>query len=296
MGRVGNRQNDEIAAPKRCGPLPVTASFAGLSLARSLIMGIINVTPDSFSDGGLALDPAKAITRGRMLLDDGADILDVGGESTRPGAKPVPMEVELERVLPVVRGLAEGGAVVSIDTSKAPVMEAALAAGATIINDVTALTGDRRSLEVAAGSDVAVVLMHMRGRPGTMQDEPQYDDAAKEVFDYLSGRVAVCGAAGIKPSRIAVDPGIGFGKTVDHNTDILGRLDLYRELGCALLIGVSRKAFIARLSKDEPPRQRLAGSLAAALAGVARGAHILRVHDVAETRQALDVWEAIGGT
>ncbi|HJN22512.1 MAG TPA: dihydropteroate synthase [Rhodospirillales bacterium] len=274
----------------------MTASFAGLSLARALIMGIINVTPDSFSDGGLTVDPAEAITRGRMLLDDGADILDVGGESTRPGAESVPIEVELERVLPVVRGLQGEGAVVSIDTRKAPVMEAALAAGATIINDVTALTGDRCSLEVVAGSNAAVVLMHMRGNPGTMQDDPRYDDAAKEVFDYLSGRVAACGAAGIEPSRIAVDPGIGFGKTVDHNIGILGRLDLYRELGCALLIGVSRKAFIGRLSKEEPPRQRLAGSLAAALAGVAMGAHILRVHDVAETRQALDVWEAIGGT
>ena len=273
----------------------MTASFAGLSLARPLIMGIINVTPDSFSDGGLALDPAEAIARGRMLLDDGADILDIGGESTRPGAEPVPVEVELERVLPVVRGLAGGGAVVSMDTRKAQVMEAALAAGAAIINDVTALTGDRRSLEVAAGNGAAVVLVHMRGVPGTMQDDPRYDDAAKEVFGYLSGRVAVCEAAGIERSRIAVDPGIGFGKTVDHNTGILGRLDLYRELGCALLIGVSRKAFIARLSKGEPPRQRLAGSLAAALAGVARGVHILRVHDVAETRQALDVWEAVGG-
>ncbi len=274
----------------------MTASFAGLSLARPLIMGIINVTPDSFSDGGLALDPAEAIARGRMLLDDGADILDVGGESTRPGAEPVPVEVELERVLPVVRGLAGGGAVVSMDTRKAQVMEAALAAGAAIINDVTALTGDRRSLEVAAENGAAVVLVHMRGVPGTMQDDPRYDDAAKEVFGYLSGRVAACEAAGIERSRIAVDPGIGFGKTVDHNTAILSRLDLYRELGCALLIGVSRKAFIGRLSKGEPPRQRLAGSLAAALAGVARGVHILRVHDVAETRQALDVWEAIGGT
>ncbi len=288
-------ESDEIAAPKRSGDFAVTASFAGLSLARPLIMGIINVTPDSFSDGGLAVDPAEAIARGRMLLDDGADILDVGGESTRPGADPVPVEVELERVLPVVRGLAGGGAVVSIDTRKAQVMEAALAAGAAIINDVTALTGDRRSLEVAAGNGAAVVLMHMRGVPATMQDDPRYDDAAKEVFDYLSGRVAVCEAAGIERSRIAVDPGIGFGKTVDHNTGILGRLDLYRGLGCALLIGVSRKGFIARLSKDEPPRQRLAGSLAAALAGVAKGVHILRVHDVAETRQALDVWEAIGG-
>ncbi len=296
MGRSGNLQNDQILAPKRSGSFPVTASFAGLSLARALIMGIINVTHDSFSDGGLTVDPAEAITRGRMLLDDGADILDVGGESTRPGAESVPIEVELERVLPVVRGLQGEGAVVSIDTRKAPVMEAALAAGATIINDVTALTGDRCSLEVVAGSNAAVVLMHMRGNPGTMQDDPRYDDAAKEVFDYLSGRVAACGAAGIEPSRIAVDPGIGFGKTVDHNIGILGRLDLYRELGCALLIGVSRKAFIGRLSKEEPPRQRLAGSLAAALAGVAMGAHILRVHDVAETRQALDVWEAIGGT
>ncbi|MCZ6467234.1 MAG: dihydropteroate synthase, partial [Alphaproteobacteria bacterium] len=268
-------------------------AFAGLALGRPLIMGIINVTPDSFSDGGEALDAGRALARGRALADAGADIVDVGGESTRPGAAPVAVDDELARVLPVVRGLSEAGFVVSVDTRHARVMEAALDAGAAIINDITALTGDPGSLGVAAARAAPVILMHMQGDPRTMQDEPRYEDAALDVYDYLAGRVAACEAAGVERTRIAVDPGIGFGKTVDHNVRILNRLALYHGLGCALVLGVSRKSFIARLSRGEAPKQRLAGSLAAALAAVAQGAHILRVHDVAETRQALGVWSAI---
>ena len=281
-------EGKEIPAPRR------GLHFAGLALDRPLIMGVINVTPDSFSDGGEALDPDAAMERGRTLVAAGAAILDVGGESTRPGADPVSEDDELARVLPVVRGLADLGCVVSIDTRRAAVMEAATRAGARIINDVTALTGDPRSLEVAAASGAHLILMHMQGMPGTMQDHPHYRDAAGEVFDYLAARVGACEAAGIGRPRIAVDPGIGFGKTLEHNLDILRRLDLYRELGLPLVLGVSRKSLIAKMSRGEAPKARLAGSLAAALAGISRGVHILRVHDVAETRQALEVWAAIG--
>ncbi len=270
-------------------------TFAGLALARPLIMGVINVTPDSFSDGGETADAAAAIARGRAMIDAGADILDIGGESTRPGAEPLGIEEEEGRVLPVIEGLAGAGAVLSVDTRHAPIMEAATAAGAAIINDVTALTGDPGSLDVAARTGASVILMHMRGEPRTMQADPHYDDAAREVIAYLEDRVAAAQAAGIPRERIAVDPGIGFGKTVDHNLDIVNRLSLYRDLGCPLVVGLSRKSFIGALSRGEPPQDRMPGSIAAALAAVSRGAHILRVHDVAETRQALDVWTAIDG-
>jgi dihydropteroate synthase len=279
-------------SPALRGFLPL---FAGLSLDRPLIMGVINVTPDSFSDGGDAFATESALERGRRLLDEGADILDVGGESTRPGAATVSLDEELSRVLPVVGELAGQGAVVSIDTRHAPVMEAAVAAGAAIINDVTALSGDPRSLEVAASTRASVILMHMLGEPGTMQDDPRYDDVAVDIRDYLAARVAACEAAGIERARIAIDPGIGFGKTVRHNVEIINRLSLFGDLGCPVVLGVSRKSFIGRLSGTESPKARVPGSLAAALAGVARGARIVRVHDVAETRQALSVWSAIEG-
>ncbi|OHC76514.1 MAG: dihydropteroate synthase [Rhodospirillales bacterium RIFCSPLOWO2_12_FULL_58_28] len=270
-------------------------SFAGLTLEpkRPLAMGVINVTPDSFSDGGEAFRHEAAIARGREMIKDGASILDIGGESTRPGAVPVSVEQELDRVIPVIGALAGQGAVISIDTRKAEVMEAALKAGADIINDITALGGDARSLATAAAGNASVILMHMQGEPGHMQDDPRYQDAPREIMEYLAGRIAVCEAAGIKRSRIAVDPGIGFGKTARHNMEILNRLDEFSRLGCALVLGVSRKRFIAALSRNEPPEARLAGSLAAALAGAERGVHILRVHDVAETMQALKVWRAI---
>jgi dihydropteroate synthase len=233
--------------------------WAGLSLDRTRIMGVLNVTPDSFSDGGAFLDPARAIAQGHALLEAGADIVDIGGESTRPGAEPVAPEEELRRVLPAVRALAEAGALVSIDTRRAQVMEAALAAGARIVNDVTALTGDARSLEITRRSGAAVVLMHMGGDPRTMQLDPCYDDVTLDVLDYLEARVAACEAAGIARERIAVDPGIGFGKTLAHNLALLARLGAFHALGTAVLVGASRKSFIAEASGGEPPDARLPG-------------------------------------
>ncbi len=258
-------------------------------------MGILNVTPDSFSDGGEAPDSPSAIARGRKLAAEGADIIDVGGESARPGAAAISIDEELSRVIPVITALAGDGLVVSVDTRNSAVMDQAIRAGAKIINDVTALEGDG-SLNVAATAGASVILMHMQGEPGSMQDNPVYADAPREILSYLATRIRACEDAGISLDRIAVDPGIGFGKNLGHNLQILNRLDEFTELGCPLVLGVSRKSFIGRLSgggATENARGRLGGSLAAALAGVSRGAAILRVHDVAETRQAVDVWVAI---
>ncbi len=268
------------------------APFAGLATDRPLIMGIVNVTPDSFSDGGDFLDPGAAIAHGEAMLAAGADILDIGGESTRPGADPVPPEEEERRVLPVIRHFANKGATVSVDTRHASVMESAAAAGARIVNDIAGLS-DPQALPVVARTGTPVVVMHMQGDPGTMQANPTYRDAALDVFDWLEERVARCVAAGVTPERIAVDPGIGFGKSTAHNLDILRHTSLYHALGCAVLIGLSRKGFIGRLSRAEPPKERLPGSLAAGLETLNQGAQILRVHDVAETAQARAVWEAL---
>ncbi|MBF0250705.1 MAG: dihydropteroate synthase [Alphaproteobacteria bacterium] len=271
----------------------MTKAFAGLPLVRPLIMGIVNATPDSFSDGGEAFCEDDAVAKGLRMIDEGADIIDVGGESTRPGAEPVGIEDELRRTIPVVRRLSEAGVLVSIDTRHAVVMEAALAAGAEIVNDVSALTHDPRSIDVVANSEASVVLMHMQGAPATMQNAPEYDDVTKEVVDYLCNRVRACEAAGIRRNRIAIDPGIGFGKTMSHNLDILKRLKEFSAVGVPVLLGVSRKSFIGAVVGERDPRKRVAGSIAAALAGVTRGANILRVHDVAETHQALAVWDVI---
>jgi dihydropteroate synthase len=252
------------------------------------------VTPDSFSDGGNTPSASLAIEHGRTLSKEGADILDVGGESTRPGAAPVSLEEELNRVIPVIEALAGEGLCLSVDTRKAAVMAAAMAAGATIINDITALEGDPKSLSLVASSKASVVLMHMRGEPGTMQDAPLYDDVVSEVGAYLLTRIRACEQAGIAKQRIAIDPGIGFGKNFEHNLDLLRNLSAFNELGCPVVLGVSRKSFIGRLSGEDVAAHRLGGSLAAALAGVSRGAAILRVHDVKQTRQALDVWQAVG--
>lgn len=267
--------------------------FAGLPLDRPRIMGILNVTPDSFSDGGAYIETDAAIRHGRALAAAGADILDIGGESTRPGATPVSVAEEGDRVLPVIARLGDIGAVLSIDSRHAAVMRAAHAVGAGIFNDVSALAGDADSLATAAELKPAVILMHMRGTPETMQSAPRYDHAALDVYDYLAARVAACTAAGIPRHRIAVDPGIGFGKTARHNFSLLQQLALFHGLGCAIAIGFSRK-----LARDAPLDRRLPGSLAAALAARAQGAHILRVHDVAATAQALSVWRAAtaGGT
>jgi dihydropteroate synthase len=272
-----------------------TRRFAGLALDRPLIMGIINVTPDSFSDGGDFARPDTAIAHGMRLIEEGADIIDVGGESTRPGSSGIGAEDELARIRPVIVALVKAGAVVSVDTRRAVVMREALAAGARIVNDVTALTFDPDSLRTVAGSGASVVLMHMRGDPATMQKAPHYDDAPAEIAAYLAGRVGACRAAGMPMDRIAVDPGIGFGKTVDHNVQILAALDRFHAIGVAVLVGLSRKSFIAKLSRGEVPKDRAPGSIAGALAAVMRGADIVRVHDVAATRQALAVWQAVAG-
>lgn len=272
------------------------AEWAGFPLDRPLVMGVLNVTPDSFSDGGRWLDSAAAIAHGRALLEAGADIIDVGGESTRPGAAPLPSGEEIRRVEPVVRALAKSGAVLSIDTRHAAVMEAALDAGARIVNDVSALRHDTESLALVARRRAPVVLMHMRGEPRTMQRSPVYDSALVEVLQFLEARVGVCTAAGIPRESIAIDPGIGFGKLVQHNLELLAGVGAFHALGHAVVLGVSRKSTIARLSRGEPPEARLPGSLAAALFAVQQGVQILRVHDVAETRQALAIWRAIAAS
>jgi len=258
-------------------------------------MGVINVTPDSFSDGGDHLDASLAVEAGLAMREAGADLLDVGGESTRPGAEPVTLQEELDRVLPVVEGLAKAGAKVSVDTRHAGVMRAAKAAGAVVLNDVTALQGEPQSLRVAAESGLPVVLMHMQGQPQTMQKDPRYEDCLCEVYAFLEARIAAAEAAGIPRERIAIDPGIGFGKTIQHNLELLRGLGAFHGLGCPLLLGVSRKRFIGRLSRDEPAKERGPGSIATALTGRARGAQLFRVHDVAETRQAMTLFSVIEG-
>lgn len=255
-------------------------------------MGVVNVTPDSFSDGGESLDPAAAIAKGLRLRAAGADIIDVGGESTRPGALEVSPQQEIDRVLPVVAELVRHGVAVSVDTRHSATMAAVIELGAAIINDVTALRGEG-SLDVVARSRASVVLMHMQGEPATMQLAPRYADVARDVRSWLRTRVDICRAAGIPRERIAVDPGIGFGKTVEHNLDLLREIGSLKKLGCAIVVGVSRKSFIASLSCGESSANRLPGSIAAGLSAVRRGAHILRVHDVAETAQALAIWQAI---
>jgi dihydropteroate synthase len=271
----------------------VRDSWARFALDRPLVTGVLNVTPDSFSDGGRWFDPGRALAHGSALLEAGADIVDVGGESTRPGAAVLSPGEEIRRVEPIVRALAAAGAVVSIDTRHKPVMEAALAAGARIVNDVSALTHDPESLALVARHRAPVVLMHMRGEPLTMQRDPVYASPTLEVLEYLEERIAACTAAGIPRERIAVDPGIGFGKLVPHNIELLAGIGAFHALGCGVAVGVSRKSTIARLSRGEPPEARLPGSLAALLCTVQQGVQILRVHDVAETRQALAVWRAI---
>jgi dihydropteroate synthase len=268
-------------------------TFAGLSLDIPQVMGIVNATPDSFSDGGKYLGADAAIAHGRRLVAEGAAIIDIGGESTRPGAAPVSPEEEIARTVPVIRALAGEGIRVSIDTRHAAVMEAAVGAGAAIINDISALQGDPDSLAVAARGGASVVLMHMQGQPGDMQADPAYQNAPREIYDYLAARIDACLDAGIALEKLCVDPGIGFGKTVEHNLQLLASLGSLQALGVPVLLGVSRKSFIGALSRQEPAERRLAGSLAAAQAGLDRGVKILRVHDVAETVQAVAVWHAI---
>ncbi len=263
--------------------------LCGLSLDVVRIMGILNVTPDSFSDGGLHHSFDAAVARGEEMRAQGADILDIGGESTRPGAAPVSKEDETARVVPVIDAL---GGVVSVDTRKSTVARPAIAAGAGLINDVSALTYDADMLAAVAQSGAAVCLMHAQGDPKTMQDDPVYDNVALDIYDYLAARVAVCEAAGVPRGRIIVDPGIGFGKTQAHNLALIRNLSLFHGLGCAVLLGVSRKRFIGSVTGVELAQNRLAGSLALALEGVRQGVQMLRVHDIEETRQAIKMWQA----
>ncbi|MDH3581063.1 MAG: dihydropteroate synthase [Hyphomicrobiales bacterium] len=266
--------------------------LAGLSLDRPRIMGVVNVTPDSFSDGGLHNTTEAAIAHGAALAAQGADILDIGGESTRPGSDAIDAAREATRILPVIEGLQGVGAVISADSRKSDVMRRAAETGAHILNDVSALTFDEESLSVAVACGLPVVLMHAQGDPKTMQDSPAYEDVVLEVFDFLEMRIGMCEAAGLSRARIIVDPGIGFGKTLEHNLALLEAISLFHSLGTAILVGVSRKRFIGTLTGEDEPRKRLAGSLAAGLAAVAQGVQILRVHDVRETVNAVAVWRA----
>jgi dihydropteroate synthase len=286
-GAIGARvaaQLEELSARR--------VDWAGLALDRPLVMGILNVTPDSFSDGGAFLAPGDAIAHGRALVAAGADIVDIGGESTRPGAAPVAPEEEIRRIAPVVRALASSGAVVSVDTRHAAVMAMALEEGARIVNDVTALAGDPASLGTIARGEGCVVLMHMQGEPATMQAAPRYGLASLDVAEHLEARIAACAAAGIARRRIVVDPGFGFGKTRRHNLEILARIALFHALGTGVMAGLSRKSLVGEVA-GAGIEERLPGSLAGALHALGQGVQIVRVHDVAATRQAIALARAI---
>ena len=274
--------------------------IAGISFQRPQVMAVVNVTPDSFSDGGVHFDPGRAVAKGLEMAAAGADILDIGGESTRPGAAATPVAEELSRVMPVIRGLRAAGCrlPISIDTRKARVAMEAFEAGARLFNDVSALSHDPDSLAAAAelcaaDPEAGVILCHSLGDPQTMQKDPRYDDALLDVYDALSERLNICADAGIPLERVIVDPGIGFGKTLEHNVDLIRGLALFHGLGRPILLGVSRKRFIGTLSGVEEAAARGPGSIAAGLLGVSKGAQILRVHDVSETVQALRVWNAL---
>lgn len=269
--------------------------FAGLVMDAPRVMGIVNVTPDSFSDGGAHEEGDVAAAAGRAMWAAGAEIVDIGGESTRPGAEAVALEDEGARILPVIAALGASGVRVSADTRKAALMGEAVAAGAAIINDVSGLTYESGSAEAAAATGAGVVVMHMRGDPRSMQDEPHYDDVALEVYDELAQRLAAARAAGIAEHNLAVDPGIGFAKSFDHNLQLLERLAILHGLGVPLLVGVSRKGFVGHVTGERIAGRRLPGSLAMALAAAAQGAQMLRVHDVGETVQALAAWRRAAG-
>ncbi|SFG79976.1 dihydropteroate synthase [Palleronia marisminoris] len=274
---------DRLVAPR--------APLGRLSLDQPRIMAILNATPDSFSDGGV--HAGAEVPQARALIAAGADILDVGGESTRPGATAIPVDDEIARVTPAIRAArADWDGPISIDTRKAAVAEAAIAAGADMINDVSAMTFDLRMPATVAAAGLPVCLMHAQGDPATMQQSPRYDNVLLDVYDYLAARVDAAESAGIPRDRIIVDPGIGFGKTVAHNLALLARLSLFHALGCPILLGASRKRFIGTIGGAEVPRDRMSGSIAVALAGAAQGTQILRVHDLADTRQALTLWQA----
>lgn len=279
----------QIVAPRA----PLSLGARTIRLDQPQVMGIVNATPDSFSDGGQFADSRAAAEAGASMAAAGAALIDVGGESTRPGAKDVWEGDEIERILPVVQILAAGGTAVSIDTRKSAVIEAALGAGAGLVNDVSALTHDERSAEVVAAAGVPVILMHHQGDPQSMQDNPRYGDVLVEVYEWLEERIAAAEAAGIARANILVDPGIGFGKSVAHNLELINGLAVFHGLGCPIVLGASRKRMIGALSNEAPADQRLAGSLALAMKAADQGAQLIRVHDVPETVQALKVWRGL---
>ena len=274
---------------------PDRAPICGLGLDRPRVMGILNATPDSFSDGGTVTDlPARVA----QLVEEGADIIDIGGESTRPGAETIPVEEEWSRVAPAIEAAVAAGVVTSIDTRKAEIARRALAAGARLFNDVSALTYDPDSITVAkeyAEAGGAVCLMHALGDPKTMQQDPRYDDVLREVYAYLEDRVKAAAEAGIPPEQIIVDPGIGFGKRMEHNLALMGGLGTFHDIGCPILLGASRKRFIGTLTGENTAAKRVHGSVAAAIIGANLNVQILRVHDVKATVQALAVWSAVHG-
>jgi dihydropteroate synthase len=287
--RILDHELDRLAPVEPRAPL--TLGERVVRLDQPQVVGIVNVTPDSFSDGGVHAETEAAVAAGHGMAAAGAAIVDVGGESTRPGAKPVWEGDEAARVLPVIRRLAMAGTAVSVDTRKALVMEQALAAGAGLVNDVSGLTWDPRAPAVVAKAGCPVVLMHHQGAPETMQDDPRYDrPVLLEIYDWLEARIAACEAAGIGREKIIVDPGFGFGKNVQHNLQLMNGLALLHGLGCPVMLGASRKRTIGALAGEVPADRRLPGSLAFALQAAGQGAQLLRVHDVPETLQALRVW------
>lgn len=284
----------QLESVRRVRPPIVLGEDRTLAFTKPLIMGVLNVTPDSFSDGGKYTNPDMAVRRARMMIAEGADIIDIGGESTRPGATPVWDGEEIDRVIPVIERLADEGVILSIDTRRASVMKAALAAGAHIINDVSALTFDPDSMAVAAQSGAPVVLMHAQGDPRTMQDDPYYDHVLLDIYDYLEDRIAACKSAGVEPEKIMIDPGLGFGKrVVRDNLALMDGLALFKTLGCPILVGASRKRFIGAITGVENADERVMGSVAAAILAAEQGADILRIHDVQQTREAIKMASAM---
>ncbi|WP_323785838.1 dihydropteroate synthase [Thalassovita sp.] len=272
------------------------APIARLDMSAPSVMGILNVTPDSFSDGGRHNAPDRALDHARAMIEQGADIIDIGGESTRPGAVEVPIDQEIRRTAPVIAAIrAEMNVPISIDTRKQPVAQAAIEAGAGLVNDVAGFTFDPELAPYCGAKSLPVCVMHAQGDPETMQAAPHYDNVLLDVYDYLAERVAALETTGVARTRIMVDPGIGFGKTLDHNLALLKRISLFHSLGCPVLLGVSRKKFIGTLGNAPDPQDRAAGSVALALAAVAQGVQVLRVHDVFETRSALNLWQAVQG-
>lgn len=289
-GQIAASEIPTAVADRLTAPRP---SICGVTMDAPRIMAVVNVTPDSFSDGGRFLQADRAIAHGRQMVAEGADFLDIGGESTRPGAAEVPVPQEVARVVPVIEGLRGAGAPISIDTRKADVAKAAIAAGAALVNDVAAMTFDPRIGQEAAASAVPICLMHAQGDPETMQENPHYDNVLLDVFDFLEARVDAALALGIPRRSILIDPGIGFGKTLDHNLALLRGLSLFHGLGVPILLGVSRKRFIGTIGQEPQADRRAPGSIAVALDALRQGVQIVRVHDTLATRQAFRLWSAL---